>query len=260
MKSLIVFLVSFVLLFGSFVSPASSRPRPRRPRGRAVKAIKNPASIKNRKAKAKELKLVIAELERKIKISTAEKEIARVKGKLKRIRAALRELAIDEAPARPRPGMPKPQPLRPRSKARRMHSPQFGLSAGYLAGIMGAVGEIRYHNPFEMLSTSLRLGAGYAQGDDSAGTARRHALIIVDGIYRLNPPQAKGMRNYFGGGINYLAYTTGQTSGTLGGQVFYGVEANAGEGQIYGEVGYGVIRTGFSPNQTGMNVQVGYKI
>ncbi|MDI6731775.1 MAG: hypothetical protein QME05_04270 [Candidatus Margulisbacteria bacterium] len=157
-----------------------------------------------------------------------------------------------EGPVAPRPVPPRP--------AAALNSPQFGVSVGHLAGLTGAVGEIRFHNPLEFKSTSLRLGAGYVQGNDSAGTARKHALVILDGIYRMTEPDAEGLRSYFGAGVNYDAYTSGRVSGTFGGEVFYGVEANAGGGQMYGEIGYGLIRTGFSPNQQGLNLQVGYKI
>lgn len=162
----------------------------------------------------------------------------------------------------PRPAfMPvAPKPIPPKPPAAVINSPQFGVSAGYFASIPAAIGEIRFHDPFEFKSTSLRLGAGYAQGADSAGVTRKHALLILDGIYRMTAPGAEGLRSYFGLGANYDAYTSGRVSGNVDGQVFYGIEANVGGGQIFAEIGYGLIRTGISPVYKGLNLQVGYKM
>jgi hypothetical protein len=138
---------------------------------------------------------------------------------------------------------------------------QFGVAGGYIAGIPAIMGEIRYHNAFDLLRTSIRLGAAYAEGEDTAGTKRKHALVILDGIYRLTPPETRGMRSYVGLGLNYDAYTTGQKQGSFGGQAYYGVELGRGwGGQTYFEVGYGMIQTGFSPDYTGLNALVGFKL
>ena len=37
------------------------------------------------------------------------------------------------------------------------------------------------------------MGAAYAEGEDTAGTKRKHALVIFDGIYRMTPPETRGM-------------------------------------------------------------------
>jgi hypothetical protein len=135
-------------------------------------------------------------------------------------------------------------------------APQFGIAGGYIAGLPGVLAEVRFHNPFELVATALRIGAGYAVD----GSTRKHALLTLDAMYKLTAPDAPGFRSYVGLGVNFDAYTTGRQSGTLGGQAFYGMEANAGSGQFYLEAGYGVIRTGFSPNSQGLNVLVGYKL
>ena len=101
---------------------------------------------------------------------------------------------------------------------------------------------------------------GYARGNDKDGTLRKHALIVLDWIYRLNPPHTQGVKSYFGLGLNYDVYTTGKVGGSLGGQGFYGVEGEAGEGNLYAEVGYGAIRTGFSPAYVGLMAVLGYRI
>jgi len=152
---------------------------------------------------------------------------------------------------------PKPRPKPMMAKHR---GPQFGISAGYIAGIPGIQAEVRYHNPFDLLRTSIRIGGAYAQGNDTNQTMRKHALIVLDWIYRLNPPHAQGIRSYFGLGLNYNAYTTGQVSGSSGYQAYYGVEGGSRRGgQTYFEVGYGSIRTGFSPDYTSVTALLGYK-
>jgi hypothetical protein len=139
-------------------------------------------------------------------------------------------------------------------------SPQYGISAGYIAGIPGIMGELRFFEPFDLTATSLRAGAAYAQGNDANGDMRKHAVLVFDGIYRLNPPHTRGIRSYFGFGANYDVYTTGRVSGGLGYGTFYGVEGGGySGGQIFFEIGYGTIRTGFSPDYTGLTTLVGYK-
>lgn len=144
--------------------------------------------------------------------------------------------------------------------AMRHRSPQVGISLGYTAGLPAIQAEARFHDVFDMVRTSFRIGATYAQGEDTDKVMRKHALLAVDGMYRLNPPQAQGFRSYVGGGLNYDVYTTGQKSGAMGYQLFYGVEAGpANNGQTFFELGYGTIKTGFSPDNTGLMAMIGYK-
>lgn len=104
------------------------------------------------------------------------------------------------------------------------------------------------------------MGVAYAKGEDSNKDIRQHALVVLDGIYRLSPPWTPGVRSYFGAGLNYDVYTTGQKMGTVGGEIFYGAEGDAGDnGNLYFEVGYGMIRTGFSPSYKGLTAVVGYR-
>ena len=98
------------------------------------------------------------------------------------------------------------------------------------------------------------------QGEDSDKITRKHALLVIDGIYRLNPPATRGIRSYIGLGINYDVYTTGQKSGSFGGQAYYGMEGNFGPGQLFAEFGYGTIRTGFSPDYAGLGAVLGYRL
>jgi hypothetical protein len=126
-----------------------------------------------------------------------------------------------------------------------------GISLGYMAGITGARFEF-YMSPF---SNDIRFGGAYAEGKDSESVTRKHTLIFLDMIYQLPESDA-----YCGIGANYDAYTSGRASGSLGGEVFLGQEAGSDkEGKLFLEIGYGAIRTGFSPDYSGLTAMVGFK-
>lgn len=280
MRHLIVFALSLILIFGSFSAPVSAQRKVPPGQKKKIERIKERVaklSPKERKEAVKALNAKLVRLNKRYKVvklarrrALIEADIWRIEKELELLRALETALAPGRPPAGP-PGLhmvppghlrplpkpiPKPrmrQPLKPRS-------PQVGLSAGYIGSIPGVLGEFRFSEPFDLVATSLRIGAAYAQGEDSDGTLRKHALIVLDGIYRLNPPHTPGLRSYFGLGFNYDAYTTGKKSGDLGGHAFYGVEGGRyWGGQMFFEIGYGVIRTGFSPNYTGLTALLGYK-
>ncbi|MFA5839731.1 MAG: hypothetical protein WC890_03620 [Candidatus Margulisiibacteriota bacterium] len=152
-----------------------------------------------------------------------------------------------------------PRVVPPRAVASKLNPVQFGLSGGYIAGIAGGVLEMRIHNPFEFRSTSLRLGVGYASGSVSGGANHTHLLAIMDGIYRMTAPEAEGLRSYFGAGLNYDASVDSTSAGTVGGQAFYGVEADALGGQMFAEVGYSIVRPVSVTSLRGLNAQIGLK-
>jgi hypothetical protein len=186
-----------------------------------------------------------------------------IKNRLQRLRLAL--VIINEmevGPPSPMPAGPMGPPARPKPTMARKHwpaNPQYGLAVGYLGSIPGAILEMRYFEPFDLPSTSLRVGVAYAKGEDSNKDIRQHALVVLDGIYRLNPPWTPGIRSYFGAGLNYDLYTTGQKMGTVGGEIFYGGEIGTGDGDLYLEIGYGMVRTGFSPSYKGLTTVLGYR-
>jgi len=137
---------------------------------------------------------------------------------------------------------------------------QIGIAGGYFGGIPAVVGEVRWFEPWGLSSTSLRLGAAYAQGNDPNSITRKHALVMVDGIYHLNPVNTPGVNPYLGAGVNYDAYTTGRVSGSIGGEVYFGLEAGTlDSGQVFLELGYGKIRTGFGPSTSGVNLTAGFR-
>ena len=154
----------------------------------------------------------------------------------------------------PEPGMPREE------RPSRM---EVGLSGGMIAGAVGAVGEIRFREPFDLVSTCLRLGLGYAQGTDKNSLTKKMVPVSIDGIYRLTPEGVPGLKSYFGLGINYVAYNTLSTQGTIGGQIFYGAEGDLRPGMVFVEVGYGLLRnstTNENINFTGFGVTGGYRI
>ncbi len=266
MRFLTVFLVALSLIIGGFSAPVLAQ---KIPPGQVQKIKTRIAKLSpaERKETIKVLDAKLWRLRRKVKLTKLARQRALLNAEIERVTLELELLRAIKVtappPSRPvvPPGQvkpvlkpqPRPKPLRPRS-------PQFGLSAGYISGIPGILGEVRFFEPLDLISTSLRVGAAYAQGEDSDGDMRKHALIVLDGIYHLTPFQTKGIRSYFGLGLNYDAYTTGKKTGSLGGGAFYGVEGGGlHSGQIFFEIGYGTIRTGFSPNYMGITALLGYK-
>jgi len=136
--------------------------------------------------------------------------------------------------------------------------PEVGLSAGLFSQIPSLAGEIWFHKILGLEGTGVKAGLRYAQGNDANSTPRKNALICVDGTINLN--EGPGAIFYVAGGLNYLAYTTGQTSGTVGAEVYLGVqEGSLAYGSLYAEAGYSAIRTGFSPSYKGLDLNLGFK-
>ena len=211
----------------------------------------------------------INKLERKMRGAKKRDRINKIENMIKAERRRLHKLEAGPGagpvkPVKPLPGVRPVKPIKPMGKKpmpkKELARTELEGSVGLVGGMTGVLGGIRFHNPFDLISTSLRIAGIYAQGNDTAGTTRKHAIIAIDAIYRLNPPRTRGFRSYIGLGANYDAYTSGRVSGTLGGQAFYGIEGDAGGGAMYLEVGYGMVRTGFSPNYTGVNALVGYRV
>ncbi len=136
--------------------------------------------------------------------------------------------------------------------------PEYGLSAGLFSNLPSISSDIWFHKFLGIENTGVKVGFRYAQGKDSDETIRKHLLIFSDGVIDLN--SGPGAIYYLAGGLNYLAYTTGQTSGTVGGELYLGVEdGTLAYGSLYAEAGYSAIRTGFSPSQTGLMLNLGFK-
>ncbi len=148
--------------------------------------------------------------------------------------------------------LPEPTTFQPRFKF------EMGSIAGVLAGATGGSGEIRFplHFIFGPATSSLRLALGYAQSEDSS---RRYIPLQLDGVLNFPPGAITGVENYLGAGLNYVLLTSGGVSGTIGGEVFYGVESDGFGGKLFGEMGYAILRTGFSASHRGVSVLIGYR-
>lgn len=135
---------------------------------------------------------------------------------------------------------------------------KIGGTAGLFSASTSAFGEIRFSLPFIFgpATTSLRLAGGLAQSDD---TSRRYVPIMVDWIFNLPAGWFTGVENYVGLGLNYVVLTSGWVPGSVGGQVCYGVQSKGFGGQLFGEMGYGILRTGFTPAHKGATVLFGYR-
>lgn len=135
---------------------------------------------------------------------------------------------------------------------------EIGGSTGFFAAATGAIGEIRIALPFVFgpATSTLRLAGGLAQSEDRN---RRYAPLFIDGILNFPPGWFTDVENYFGAGLNYVVLTSGGKAGTIGGEIFYGVESTGFGGKLFGELGWGILRTGFSPSHRGFIILVGYR-
>ncbi len=136
--------------------------------------------------------------------------------------------------------------------------PEFGFSGGLFANMPSMAGEVWFHKLMGIDSAGLKAGLRYAAGDDSDGRMRRNTLISIDGTMNLTGGPASSV--YLAGGLNYLAYTTGQTSGAVGAELYLGVqEGSIAFGSLYAEAGYSEVRTGFSSPMKGLILNLGFK-
>jgi hypothetical protein len=88
-------------------------------------------------------------------------------------------------------------------------------------------------------TVKFKLGTGYYQG---AGL--KAVPIYAGGVINL-PQWMGGQDSYLTGGLNYVVYGNGQTSGKIGGDVFFGltVDLGLGLGKTGFEIGYSVVRS-----------------
>ncbi|NQT30169.1 MAG: hypothetical protein HQ596_06330 [Candidatus Saganbacteria bacterium] len=261
MRYLIVLLIGLSLLLGGFSTEGYAKKGRLTPRQRAkIKARVHNLTPAQKEQAAAALRQKMIRLENASEKATAGASRALIEADLERVQVELGLIAPPPMvkPLRPKPPLPPgKKPLPPKAQLR---GPRVAVSVGYLAGMIAAQGELRYFEPFGLTQITSQIGAAYAQGEDSDKVLRKHALIILGGAYNLNPPKTSGLRSYIGVAANYDAYTTGKVSGTFGGEAYYGLEGGAPKGgKTFFEVGYGTIRTGFSPDYTGVIARLGYK-
>ena len=127
-----------------------------------------------------------------------------------------------------------------------------GYSVGYLADATNpsivARGDMLFADPFMLgslvglsdkaITWKVGLGLSYATG-------AKAIPLLVDGVIAIPADWMGGVDTYVSGGLNYVLYGSGRTSGSYGGQVSYGLKGDIGlGGDSYAEVGYSVIRSG----------------
>jgi hypothetical protein len=135
---------------------------------------------------------------------------------------------------------------------------EIGGLAGLFAGSTSFIGELRYDlkSVYGAATTTLRLAGGFSQSEDMT---RRYAPVFIDLILNYPPGIFSGVNNYIGLGLNYTVLTSGQVAGSIGGELFYGVESEGFGGKLFGEMGYGVLDTGFGPQSKGITLLIGFR-
>lgn len=249
---------------------------------KAAKAAADPAKIKKDKQRLAALQTEIAKLNKRHSRakSAAEKkkladriliyksEVAAIKNRLypkPKRKPALASPPTFEAAAAKRSTLltleaedflyypPETKELKPSAFKR-----SVGVNGGFFGGATAFLGEARV--PLRMVFgpalTSLRISAGLAQSRD---TGTRYYPANLDLLFNFPPGWFTGTDNYIGFGLNYVVSTTMGKPGTVGGELFYGVESEGFGGTVFGEVGYAILRTGFSPSHKGGTVLVGLR-
>lgn len=135
---------------------------------------------------------------------------------------------------------------------------EIGAATGLFAATTGFIGEIRLPLSYVVgpATSTLRVSGGLVQSED---TDRKYAVICGDGVLNFPPESITGVENYAGVGLNYVVLTTGRKTGTIGGEIFYGVEGTGFGGKLFGEIGWGILRTGFSASHKGTTLLIGYR-
>ena len=136
------------------------------------------------------------------------------------------------------------------------------FEAGGMAGVFGGTTAflIEARLPLRWLlgpTTSVfRLSAGLTQTREMD---RRYLPLNFDLIFNFPPGWFSGVGGYLGAGVNYVLRSTGGQPGTIGLQAFYGVDSDGFGGKLFGEIGYGILRSGITPANRGPNVLFGYR-
>jgi hypothetical protein len=135
---------------------------------------------------------------------------------------------------------------------------EVGGVAGFFGGATAFLGEIRFSlgRVLGPATLSLRASTGLAQSKEMD---RRFVPLNLDLLFSFPPGWFSGVENYLGVGLNYLVLTTGRRSGTVGGEAFYGIQSEGFGGMVFGEIGYAIMRTGFSASYKGVSVLAGYR-
>ncbi|HTY12594.1 MAG TPA: hypothetical protein VMD02_00235, partial [Candidatus Omnitrophota bacterium] len=137
---------------------------------------------------------------------------------------------------------------------------QIGVSLGVFSSIPAFGLGLVWNRPMAYEPLSIKTGILYAEGKDSDQIDRKNLMIFADGVWRLGKASLDVVGMYLGAGANCLVMTTGRVQGQPGGEVYVGFDSKTGRSEfIYAELGYGAIRTGFSPTYKGLNAVLGVR-
>jgi hypothetical protein len=247
---LIVFFVVFVFSAFSF----------------AQKQSRSPADIK---AEIKRVENHINTLNDKLAEATTPSRTQQLKGMIamyeQRLSVLESELENVVPGSVPKKTTPQPQPPRiitPPPPQTPEPPRTIGISGGLLANIPAIVVEIRYNNPFNVDDAAVKLGLGFAKGPDGNNNDRQNVPLFITGIYNLVASNTPGLNPYIGGGINLnlaSSYNGETRFGAFGADLLFGVSGDVGSGEMFAEVGYDLIRTGYSPDYQGLGFLLGYR-
>ncbi|OGC11003.1 hypothetical protein A3K48_00475 [candidate division WOR-1 bacterium RIFOXYA12_FULL_52_29] len=93
-------------------------------------------------------------------------------------------------------------------------------------------------------AVNYKLGLGGLYGVDINGNRIKAIPVFADVILNIPADAMGGIDSYVGAGLNYTVYGSGQTSGSYGAQVYYGMKSDLGLGlgKTAFEIGWGAIR------------------
>jgi hypothetical protein len=210
-------------------------------------------------------------------VNAAEKKVAKkvVTKKVKKVTktAPMRKSAPSMAPVAPAPPPPPVAPLPPAKApmvAKPMAAPAsllgLGLNAdlsgsylytgktgkGSTSGALALEAGLLLDDPLMLGSlvglsanaVKYRVGVGGFYGG-SGIKAIKAIPVLVEGIINLPADMMGGMETYVGGGVNYVLYGNGKTSGKVGGGIFYGLRGDLGMGmgKTAVEIGWSAVRS-----------------
>jgi hypothetical protein len=256
-KRILIFLVLVNLLVGAGLAQKLSQKEIARYKTQIVKLQKEIVRLKNKLAVTQAKKTRIDILD-KIDVNQAQinklnkllypKPVPKPEVKVPQAKPTF-EAAPEEAITPEEEGL---------KKAKRGFSYEVGGVYGFFAGATTFLGEVRF--PFRYVLgpavTSVRAATGLAQ---SRGMDRKYVPLNLDLIFNFPAGFFTGVENYIGAGLNYVVLTSGSKQGTIGGEIFYGVESEGFGGIVFGELGYAYLCTGFSASHNGVTALVGYR-
>jgi hypothetical protein len=131
-----------------------------------------------------------------------------------------------------------------------------GVGVGAYAGGFAVSGDMLYRMPvMGMEKLYMKMGAGYVDTKNLTPSQswRKLAPIQLDGILYLSDIY------YIGGGINYPIKVSDGLEPNWGGQFYIGANHRTGDGRIYADMGYSVLRIKDHPSFKGLHVIAGYR-